>query len=270
MAEEQVVVWPRPYFKASEQPTKVCFVCFGRAPVADVELDRRRFGLPSADLLERVDLREHRRAASRSWFEGWWDGAFGVFAEQDLEAELPLLTTSDTCFTLELELADQPDLAPVQTMWGISRWLCARGMSVVLDVHALRFRTRSDVDALSFEDSDVQRDVKIVLETDATRDGLHLMHTRGLCKFARPELMCFIRPEDARVMGRAMDQIARRLMEGEAATQIRLKVEAGVELTATPSNEPSLIASLGLEAAVTLARSDGAALAGIGRLAAPV
>jgi len=269
MAEEQVVAWPRPYFKASEQPTKLFFACFGRAPLADVELGRARFGLPSAELIKRVELREHRRAASQPWYEGWWAGPFGVIAEQDLEAELALLTTSDICFTLKLELEDQADLAPAQTVWGLARWLCARGVSVVLDVHAFRFRTRADMDALSFKDSDVQRDVKLVLETDTTRDGLHLMHTRGLCKFARPELMCFIRPEDARVMGRAMNQIARTLMEGAGATQIRLKVEGGVELTTAPANEPSLIASLGVEAAVTLGRSDGAALAGIGRLASP-
>ena len=267
MAEEQVAAWPRPYFKASEQATKLFFVCFGRAPLADVELARARFGLPSAQLVRGVELREHQRATSPPWFEGWWAGPFGVMAAQDLQTELPLLTTSDICFTLKLELEDQADLAPAQSVWGLARWLCSRGISVVLDVYAFRFRTRAHVDALSFNHSDVQRDVKLVLETDATREGLHLMHTRGLCKFARPELMCFILPEDARVMGQAMTQIARTLMEGATAAQIRLKLEAGVELTTAPANEPSLIASLGLEAAVTLGRSDGAALAGIGRLA---
>ncbi|HXK20901.1 MAG TPA: hypothetical protein VNG33_23985, partial [Polyangiaceae bacterium] len=167
-----------------------------------------------------------------------------MIAEQDLEAELPLLTTSDVCYTLSLELPDQADLAPAQSVWGLARWLCARGCSVVLDVHAFRFRTRADVDALRFSESDVQRDVKLVLETDPTRAGLHLMHTRGLCKFGRPELLCFIRPDDARVMGRVMNQIARTLMEGAAAAQIRLKVADGVELTTTPSSDRALIDSL--------------------------
>jgi hypothetical protein len=269
MADEQVTAWPRPYFKASEQTTKLFFVCFGRAPLAEVEISRARFGLPSAELSKRVELREHRRAASPAWFEGWWSGPFGVIAEQDLEAELPLLTTSDICYTLGLELPDQADLAPAQTVWALSRWLCARGASVVLDVHAFRFRTRASVDALNFAESDVLRDVKLVLETDPTREGLHLLHTRGLCKFARPELLCFIRPDDARVVSRAMNQIARTLMEGAAASQIRLKLVDGVELTTTPSNEQSLVASLGLEAAVALGRSDGAALAGVGRLIPP-
>ena len=267
MADEKVASWPRPYFKASEQATKLFFVCFGRAPLADLEVSRARFGLPSAELSRQVDLREHFRAASRPWFEGWWTGAFGSIAEQDLQEELPLLTTSDVCYTLGLDVPDHADLAPAQTIWGLSRWLCARGASVVLDVHAFRFRTREDLDALDLSQSDVQRDVKLVLETDATRDGLHLMHTRGLCKFARPELMCFLRPDDARVMGRVMNQIARTLMEGAAAAQIRLKVAEGIELTTTPSTEHALIDSLGLEAAVMLRRSDGAALAGIGLLA---
>ncbi|HXK20902.1 MAG TPA: hypothetical protein VNG33_23990 [Polyangiaceae bacterium] len=70
MADEQVAAWPRPYFKASEQPTKLFFVCFGRAPLAEVELNRAYFGLPSAELLKSVELREHPRGASPPWFEG--------------------------------------------------------------------------------------------------------------------------------------------------------------------------------------------------------
>jgi hypothetical protein len=267
MAEEQVAAWPRPYFKAGEQPTKIFFVCFGKAPLAEVELVRSRFGLPNAELGNRVELREHRRAAERAWFENWWAGAFGVMAEQDLGDDLALLTTSDVCYTLSLELADQADLAPLQIVWGLSRWLCARGMSVVLDVHAFRFRTRADIDALTFDESDVQRDVKLVLETEPTEEGLHLLHTRGLCKCARPELLCFIQPDDAASMGRVLNQLARTLMEGAAAGQIRLRVAAGVELTTSPATNRELVESLGLEAAVMLGRSDGAALAGIGHLA---
>ncbi len=268
MADEPEAAWRRPYFKASEQATKIFFVCFGKAPLAEVELDPVRFGLPSAEMAKLVEVREHRRTAERAWFEGWWSAAFGVIAERDLEQDLSLLTTSDVCYTLGLEVADQADFAPLQSVWGLSRWLCARGASVVLDVHAFRFRSRADIDALSFVESDVQRDVKLVLESEPSDNGLHLLHTRGLCKFARPELLCFIRPDDAGLMGRLMNQLARTMMEGAAAAQLRLRVADGVELTTSPSSERALIESLGLEAAVTLGRSDGAPLAGIGRLAA--
>ena len=266
---EAVPVWPRPYFKASQQSTKILFVCFGKAPLSEVEITGARFGLPSRELAAKVDVREHRRAAKSGWFESWWGDSFGVIAERDLASELSLLTNSDVCFTLALSLPDQQDLAPLQTVWGLSRWLCARGATVVLDVHAFRFRTRADVDALDLGASDVQRDVKIVLETEPTRDGLHLLHTRGLCKVARPELLSFVRPEDAGVLGRFMSQVARTLMEGAAAEQIRLRVADGVELVTTPSAEPTLVSSLGLESAVVLGRGDGASLAGVARLLAP-
>jgi hypothetical protein len=267
MADEQVAAWRRPCFMAGEQPTKIFFVCFGKEPLAEVDLGRARFGLPSDELANRVEVREHRRAAGRAWFENWWADAFGVIAQQDLGDDLALLTTSDVCYTLSLELKDQPDLMPLQSVWGLVRWLCARGMSVVLDVHAFRFRTRADVDALDFQDSDVQRDVKLVLESEPSEDGLHLMHTRGLCKCARPELMCFIRPDDAAVMGRVLNQLARTLLEGAAPSQIRLRVAAGVELVTSPAPDRALIDSLGIESAVMLVRNDGAALAGVGRLA---
>jgi hypothetical protein len=88
-----------------------------------------------------------------------------------------------------------------------------------------------------------------------------------LCKFARPELTCFVTPDDASTMGRVLNQIARTLMEGAHAEQIRLRVVEGVELVTRPSADRPLIESLGLEAAVSLVRADGASLAGIGRLA---
>ena len=267
MADEQVAVWPRPYFKQGEQPTKLFFVCFGKAPLAEVELSLERFGLPNSALAKRVEVREHRRAAERSWFENWWGGAFGVIAASDLGDDLPLLTTSDVCYTLSLELADEADLAPLQSVWGLSRWLCARGTLVVLDVHAFRFRTRQDVEVLGFTESDVQRDVKLVLESEPSEAGAHLMHTRGLCKFARPELLCFVQPEDAGLMGRVLNQLARTLMEGAAPGQIRLRIADGVELVTTAAPDRALIDSLGLEAAVLLGRADGAPLAGLARLA---
>jgi hypothetical protein len=267
MADPQVVTWPRPYFKAGAQPTKIFFVCFGKSPLADAPLDSARFGLPSAELARRVQLGEHRRANARAWFENWWAGAFGVIAQQDLGDDMALLSTSDVCYTLSLELEDQGDLAPLQSVWALARWLCSRGVSVVLDVHAFRFRTRADIEALSFAESDVQRDVKIVLESDPSHEGLHLLHTRGLCKCARPELLCFIEPDDATLMARVMNQLARTLLEGALASQIRLRVADGVELTTTPFADRALIDSLGLETAVMLGRGDGAPLAGIGRLA---
>lgn len=267
MADEQVAVWPRPYFKQGEQPTKLLFVCFGKAPLAEVQLTLAGFGLPNAALARQVQLGEHLRASKRAWFENWWSGAFGVIAQADLGDDLPLLTTSDVCFTLSLELPDQADLAPLQSVWGLSRWLCARGVDVVLDVHAFRFRTRQDVDALDFSQSDVQRDVKLVLESEPSEDGAHLMHTRGLCKFGRPELLCFVQPDDGALMGRVLNQLARTLMDGVQTSQIRLRIADGVELVTKAATDAALVDSLGVEAAVLLGRADGAPLVGLTRLA---
>jgi hypothetical protein len=87
-----------------------------------------------------------------------------------------------------------------------------------------------------------------------------------LCKFARPELACFLGPADAEAMARAMYGLARALMEGATADQLRLGLAGGVELVASPEADEQLIQSLGLEAAVTLRRSDGAPLGGVGEL----
>jgi hypothetical protein len=266
MADAAVPAWPRPYFHATEQQTKIFFVCFAKAPLTELPLSRARYGLPESEALNQIEVREHQRASSKAWFEGWWNGSFAAVAQRDLGEDLALLTTSDTCFTLGLELADQSDLSPQQSVWALARWFCERGAHVVLDVHAFHFRTRQEVERLDFAGSDVLRDIKLVLESEPTRDGLHLIHTRGLCKFARPELLCFVRPDDAALVGQAMNQLARSLMDGKRPGEIRLELAEGVELTATATDDARLIESLGLEAAVTLARTDGASLAGIGAL----
>jgi hypothetical protein len=266
MADAAVPAWPRPYFKATEQQTKIFFVCFGKAPLAELPLSRARYGLPESEALKQIDVREHQRATNKAWFEGWWNGSFAAVAQRDLGEDLALLTTSDTCFTLGLELSDQSDLSPQQSVWALARWFCERGAHVVLDVHAFHFRTREDVEQLDFSGSDVLRDIKLVLESEPTRDGLHLMHTRGLCKFARPELLCFVEPDDAALVGQAMNRIARTLMEGASPGEIRLELAEGVQLTTTATADAFLLQSLGLEAAVMLARADGTPLAGSARL----
>jgi hypothetical protein len=62
-----------------------------------------------------------------------------------------------------------------------------------------------------------------------------------------------------------MNQLSRTLLEGALPNQIRLRLAEGVELTTTPSEERALVDSLGIEAAVTVRRSDGVPLAGIAR-----
>lgn len=264
MVDQPPLPWPRPQFRASEQATKILFLCFASSPLLHVELERARFGLPSAELARRFTLAEHARASEPDWYEAWWGGAFGVMARRDLGDELPRLVQSQLCVSLGFEGADQADLGPLQTAWGLTRWLCARGADVVLDVHAFRFRTRAEIEALSFAAADSERDVKIVLETEPTRDGLHLMHTRGLCKCARPELTCFIRPSDAAAVGEAMDRLAKDLLEGAAWQDLRTKLGGRVELVTRPIADATLLTGVGLEAAVTLARKDGAPLAGSG------
>src|SRR5689334_21723233 len=265
MSEQDVAAWPRPHFEASEQRTSIVFVCFGKAPLAEVPLSRARFGLPGTELANQVKLGEHLRSAAKRWFENWWGEAFGAIAQRDLGEDMSLLTTSDVCYTLKLDLPDQPDLGALQTIWALSRWLCARGADVVLDVHTLRYRTRQDVEQLSFDTADVLRDVKLVFETDATQGDLHLFHTRGLCKFARPELMCFVRPDDATLVGRVLNQMAERMMEGASPQQLKIQVGSAQLVTTSATDQP-LIDSLGLQAAVSLVRADGAPLAGIGRI----
>jgi hypothetical protein len=266
MGDENVKVWARPRFELTEQPTELFFVCFAKAPLSELPLDRARYGLPKAACVDRIVVREHHRRGSAAWYEGWWAGSFGVVAARELGDDLPLLTASDTCFTIELTLPDQPDLAPAQSVWALSRWFCERGALVVLDVHAFTFRAKDEIALMGFDGPDVARDVKVVLENEPTRDGLHLLHTRGLCKFGRPELLCFVTPNDAPVAAAAQRSVAQSMIEGQSAARVRLKLTDELELITGPLHEPALLSGLGLQRAVELRRADGAPLSDLGRI----
>jgi hypothetical protein len=72
-------------------------------------------------------------------------------------------------------------------------------------------------DALTAPDAalDVSRELRIVFETDSTRqDGAHALHTRGLKKFGAPDLVALCSPGDARLVSDVIAQLADALARG--------------------------------------------------------
>jgi hypothetical protein len=269
MPEAEVAAWPRSEYRPSCERTRICLVCFGVAPLSDVPLSRTRFGLPDRNLASQLDVREYARNAYPEWFAGWWSDALGVYARQDLGPAFERLMKCDLCQTLQLEVADTPDLTPLQTAWGMARWLCERGALFVLDVYACRFHERQLLLSYPLEALAVERELKLVFETEASEHGLHLLHTRGMCKFARQELLAYVRPEDAELAGALLNQCAQRLIAGALIEDLKLSIAEDTALVARPYENRPLLEALGLHSAALLARDDGQPLAGIAGAAEP-
>jgi hypothetical protein len=209
-----VPLWAREPASKSEREAQVLLVVFAQSLRDDVPLSAGRFGIPDKRSAELVDVREHERASAPEWFDGWRSGALRSIAEDDLGSALSDLDAADRCFTLEASLTEPPDLGYLQATWAVARWLVARGATVVLDVHAgryLRGASLPEPDA-SF---DVRRELNLIFETEPSEPGGgHILHTRGLRKFARPDVVSVCDPKDVELFADIVWQLADGMAQG--------------------------------------------------------
>jgi hypothetical protein len=235
------------------------FVCFADDAIPQPAVSRSRHGLPVGDLLGDVDVRQHLRSECVEWFEGWWDpGGLAAIASLDLGESFERLTDARVCYTIKLVTDDRPDLSPLQTAWALVRSFVDAGANVVLDAQALWYRDADAVRACSFDAFDIRREIKITRETDATEGELHLVHSRGMGKFARPDLLAWTTPDDQEVVAASMSTIGRALAEGTPSLRVSCRIMPGIDVVLQPFTDRLLLDQLGVAEAARLVRSDGA------------
>jgi hypothetical protein len=158
---------------------------------------------------------------------------------------------------------DPFDLGYLQAAWGLARWLCARGATVVLDAHATRFWPAEAVAAQPTGAAfDVRRELTMVVETRPTPGlGGHVVHTRGLVKLARPDLVTVVAAGDTARAAEALWRIAARLADGYMpAPGDVADADTTVPLHLAPAPKGSFAEALHLDNdAVLVAGADGAA-----------
>ncbi|MGC4064830.1 MAG: hypothetical protein QM784_09330 [Polyangiaceae bacterium] len=119
-------------------------------------------------------------------------------------------------YSVQLETLEPQDLGYLQACWGFVMWLCDAGAEVVLDKHAIRWHDGERVGLLDIRrDFDIRREISIVFETEETPGFGHVMHTRGLAKFGRSDLILKgAAASDAHVGGVLLNGLATRAALG--------------------------------------------------------
>lgn len=229
--------------------SEVFLVCFSDGPLAaDVPLQSNRFGLPSAEAATRVEIRRHVRHDDPVWFDGWRNDSLLAVARQDLGPTSNALVEAAECHTLVASAEDSADLVHLQACWACARWLVARGATVVLDAHAVTFLPAAAVAGVPPDAPfDIRREVRLVYETDATLPrGGHVLHTRGLRKLGRPDLLAVVGPEDVELVSGVIWQVAAGMADGWSPAQ-RHGLDLDDRLTLyLVADDSSLPARLGL------------------------
>jgi hypothetical protein len=245
-----VPLWKRTSTAATGRVADVVLIAFHTGPIsADEPMSAARFGLPGRDLVELLDVREHAGPPAVEWMDGFRRGALRTIAGKDL-GDLAALDAADACVTVRATVADPLDLGYLQAAWAVARWLFARGASVVLDGRATRFWPARDVSALPPDAAfDVRREVTMVVETQASPGlGGHVVHTRGLVKLARPDLVTVVAAEDTRRAAEALWRLTARLADGymPAAGDVA-DADTMVPLHLAPAPEGSFAEALNLD-----------------------
>ncbi|WP_394838705.1 hypothetical protein LVJ94_17585 [Pendulispora rubella] len=122
---------------------------------------------------------------------GWAERAKAAQRELLEEAaKYGIIGEAEFVHSVSIELDDPASLGHLQAAWAAAIWLTERGSSVTLDAHASRWHESDAVARLEPNRAfDLDHEVNFVAEADATPGLGHVMHTRGLLKFARPDLV---------------------------------------------------------------------------------
>lgn len=188
-----LVDWPRPHLDPLREPSPadradLFYVVVGPPPVQPLPLSRQRHHV---DRLEsELTISTHRREEDPEWFDGWFHGPLGwqidgLFANPDELRGSPSLTVVRGTFP------DGPDLNYLRNTIGVVSAIAdTPGTLAVFDAPAVNWWRLGEWRAAFVDRSDFQiADHIFITVTDDARHHPGLWtHTRGMRKFARPEL----------------------------------------------------------------------------------
>ncbi len=119
------------------------------------------------------------------------------------------------CYSITVEVDDPTDLTHLQLACAIATKLAVAGSCATLDAYACNWLPRSAVASLPPDRPFIgQREVSLIAETAPTPGFGYPVHTRGMIKFGRPDLLAGVSADRIEDTGRILNHFARMLAEG--------------------------------------------------------
>jgi hypothetical protein len=211
-----VAAWQRPAFRATGRRAMVMLLAFADDNASGAAPELRLAGsVPKTAPTDALEIRLLRYADSSGWIDGWRTGAFRNIASQQM-GDLASLDAASCCYSIRIEVDDPTDLAYLQLAWAVAASLARAGSCAVLDVYAATWRSGAAVASLSPDRPfTVQREVSVIHETEPTAQFGYPVHTRGMIKFGRPDLIAGVSADRIEETGRILNHLARMLAEGD-------------------------------------------------------
>lgn len=197
----------------------ILFAFSGSPLPSPLPLSRVKHGVPEGEGMKHVGLASIAREQAPEWFDGFFTEPGASIARGELgDAAYDSIAGSRYVHRIDAQIVDPPDLGYLQAAWALARCACDTGAGAVLDAHALRWWSREALRSWKLEGPfDVDREITLVLETEPEPGTGQLLHTRGMAKLARPDLVISVHdPSDRETLARALRELARRAATGVA------------------------------------------------------
>jgi len=250
--------WSFPHTKPTGRIAEVLLLAFHAGPLQELPFSAETYGLADEAALALV---EPQQVANREWTQAWTQGSFRDIAVEDLGNDYAQLSSADSCVLLRATVLDPMDWSYVQAAWALARHAIARGAFCIFDIHAMRFHNAARVETLApnrvLHASD---EIRFVVESVRAGVGpgaeTKFVHTRGMRKFARPDLV---------VLENGFGLDAALAYAKQAATQA-LEGMLPVDIAATPLGATAEWIDTAPEWAAALQLNNDAAVATLQRL----
>jgi len=215
--------WPRPQWKDSGAKAFFLWFVFGDF-ADDFRIDAAQYrtrGAPAG-----VDVMRYEHAAIRPWDGYPLGGSMGTLFKSENEALFTRALATRDCLMLRGEIADPADLDGLRDVVGTITALGDLGGAAVVDPQMLSLFDPAEWRTRFFESGEfVSRDhIAILASKDEGAYNRQWIHTRGMRKFARPDIGIWNVPAD--YAGHA-GQLAERFADFQALGGI---VEEGREI----------------------------------------
>jgi len=217
-SDSGVAPWDRPHFEPGGGDAEVTIFLFSQAPDGAPALPLRSLahGVPETGLAENVDVRTVARAEAPDWVNGFFSESLMVLAKNHLGWEGGPPVEPTLVHVVRVTAEDPEDLTHLQSAWALSRAFADTGAFAMLDAHAHKWLSTGDLakrppDApFKYED-----EVSVIFETEPAPEWGHIVHTRGMKKFGRPDLVVTaVPPKHGARIGAILNSLGARLAEG--------------------------------------------------------
>lgn len=205
--------WPRPCHQPTTRVGREFRIIWLETAIEKPRFSLSRHGFPGTTL-DDVDMTLIDDAA---WLRSWIEGPWGYQLEQVRGLDVERMRACTHGMVIKREYPDPIDLTPIQINVAVCKALADQGAVAVLDVIGDRWWSPAALRELAPDRPfDIEEHITVTGETTERERGAgHLCHTRGLRKFARPEI--FIRglqPGDFNGVTHLLNDLGDRLVQG--------------------------------------------------------